>query len=234
MPVAREPSSTPMPRRRNAFCSARTASASSLPIRLGSISMTVTGRAELRVDRRELHADHAAAEHDEALRHGVELERSGRVDAARMVDARDRRRGRARAGRDDGGLELDVLGVLDGHGVRAGEAPAARDDLDAVGLEQPGQALDDAGHDAAAIALDLLEVEIDVAEPDAELREVALRVVVRVRRLDHRLGRDAADVQARTADRHRLLAAYRGGLLDDDDGGTQLRGADRRWIAARP
>ena len=118
--------------------------------------------------------------------------------------------------------------------VRAGEAPAAQDDLDAVGLEQPGQALDDAGHDAAAIALDLLEVEIDVAEPDAELREVPLRVVVGVRRLDHRLGRDAADVQARAANRHRLLAAYRGGLLDDDDGSTQLRGADRRWIAARP
>ena len=112
--------------------------------------------------------------------------------------------------------------------------PRPSDDLDAVGLEQPGQALDDAVDDAAAIALDLLEVEIDVAEPDAELREVPLRVVVGVRRLDHRLRRDTAHVQARTANRQRLLAAYRGGLLDDDDGGTQLRGADRRWIAARP
>ena len=101
-------------------------------------------------------------------------------------------------------------------------------------LSSPAEALDDAVDDAAAVVLDLLEVEIDVAEPHAELREVALRVVVGVRRLDHRLGRDAADVEARAANRHRLLAAYRRRLLDDDDGRTQLRGADRRWIAARP
>ncbi len=224
--VARAPSSTAMPRRRNAFCSAATASESSLPIRFGSISMTETADAELRVDRRELHADHAAAEHEQPPRHGVQLERSGGVDAARVVDPGDRRSGGARAGRDHGALELDVLASLDRERVGPVEAPAPLDDLDAVALEQPGEALDDAVHDPAAVALHLLEVEIDVAEAHAELREVALRVVVGVRRLHHRLGRDAADVEARAA--HRL------GLFDDHDRGPQLRGADRRGIAARP
>ncbi len=150
------------------------------------------GRAELRVDGGELDADHAAAEHGQAPRHGVQLERAGRVDAARVVDAGNRRGGRARARRDDGALELDVLAALDGQRVRPGEAAAALDDLDAVGLEQPGEALDDAVHDAAAVALHLLEVEIDVADAHAELCEVPLRVVVGVRGLHHGLRRDAA------------------------------------------
>ena len=93
-------------------------------------------------------------------------------------------------------------------------------------LSRPGEALDDAVDDAAAVALHLLEVEVDVADPHAELREVPLRVVEGVRGLHHRLGRDAADVEAGAA--HRL------GLLDDHDRRTQLRRADRRWIAARP
>ena len=83
--------------------------------------------------------------------------------------------------------------------VRAREAAAALDDLDAVALQQAAEALDDAVDDAAAVALHLLEVEVDVAERDAELREVPLRVVVGVRGLHHRLRRDAADVQARAA-----------------------------------
>ena len=87
------------------------------------------------------------------------------------------------------------------------EAAAALDDLDAVALEQAGEALDDAVDDAAPVALHLLEVEVDVAEAHAELREVPLRVVVGVRGLHHRLGRDAADVQAGAAN-HRRFAAH--------------------------
>ena len=104
-------------------------------------------------------------------------------------------------------LNCDVLATLDGQRVRAAEAAVALDDLDAVALEQPGEALDDAVHDAAAVALHLLEVEVDVAEAHAQLREVPLRVVVGVRRLHHRLGRDAANVEARAAN-HRRFAAH--------------------------
>ena len=111
--------------------------------------------------------------------------------------------------------------------------PRPLDDLDAVALEQAGQALDDAVHDAAAVALHLLEIEIDVAEAHAQLREMRLRVVVGVRRLHHRLGRDAANVEARAAN-HRRFAAHLRRLFDDDDGCPQLSGADRRRIAARP
>ena len=163
-------------------------------------------RAELGVDRRELDADHAAAEHGQALRHGIQLERAGGVDAARVVDAGDRRRG----GREPVAITA-LLNWMSSPPSTASvfgpaEAAAALDDLDAVALEQAGQALDDAVDDAAAVALHLLEVEVDVADAHAELREMPLRVVVGVRGLHHRLRRDAADVEAGAAD-HADLAA---------------------------
>ena len=67
------------------------ASASSIGIRWSRNSTIVTSVPKCAEDRRELAADHAAAEHDQALRHLGDGEQAGRVDAARVVDAVDRR-----------------------------------------------------------------------------------------------------------------------------------------------
>ena len=78
--------------------------------------------AEAAEDRGELAADDAAAEHDEPLRHLRLREQAGRVDAARRVEALDRRAERERAGGDDRRLEGDVLPALDRDRVRVLEA----------------------------------------------------------------------------------------------------------------
>ena len=62
--------------------------------------------AEAAEDRRELAADDPAAEHDEPARHLRLGEQPGRVDAARRVEAGDRRPQRERPGRDDRRAEL--------------------------------------------------------------------------------------------------------------------------------
>ena len=110
-------------------------------------------------------------------------------------------RGRARAGRDHGVLEADVLAALDRERVGAGEAAAALDDLDAVGLQQPGEALHDAVDDAAACWPAPASKSISTLPTlHAELCERAVCVVDGVGALHHRLRRDAADVQAGAAD----------------------------------
>ena len=97
--------------------------------------------AEALEDRGELAADDPAAEHDEPARHLALGEQPGRVDAERRVEAFDRRTQRVRAGGDDRALEGDVLPALDRDRVRVLEAPGALDPLDAVRLEQAGDAL---------------------------------------------------------------------------------------------
>ena len=103
----------------------------------------------MREDRRELAADHAAAEHDQALGHVVDLEQP--------VESRQRAWSMpgigGRGGRDPVAmtalLKRDVLPALDLQRVRAREAAPALDDLDADALHEPAEALDDAVHDAA-------------------------------------------------------------------------------------
>ena len=150
-----------------------------------------------------------------------------RVDAARRVEPGDRRPDRERAGGDDRALEVrrpppPSTAIVFG----AGERPLAVDPLDAVRLEQRGDA---AGHlvdDGVLPRGDRAEVERRVGGPDAELRERLARVVVGVRALHPRLRRDAPDAQARAAE-------LRLGL-DARDLAAQLRGADRRRVAGRP
>ena len=123
-------------------------------------------------------------------------------------------------------LKFDVLPALDRDRVRAGERPLAVDPLDAVRLEQGGDA---AGHlvdDGVLPRGDRGEVERRVGGPDAELGERLARVVVGVRALHPRLRRDAPDAQARAAE-------LRLGL-DARDLAAELRGADRRRVAGRP
>ena len=69
------------------------------------------------------------------------------------------------------------------------------------------------------------EVEVRLADPDAELREALLGLPEREGGLHPRLRRDAADAEAG--------AAELGLLLDAGDRRAQLRGADRGGVAAR-
>ena len=64
-------------------------------------------RAQLGVERADLDADVAAADHDEPLGDGVERERAGRIDDAVAVELEARDLDRARAGRDHDVVGLD-------------------------------------------------------------------------------------------------------------------------------
>ena len=58
-------------------------------------------RAERVIDGRHLQADDAAADDQQPLRHAVQLERSGRIDDARIVVRNERQFHGLRSGRDD-------------------------------------------------------------------------------------------------------------------------------------
>ena len=92
---------------------------------------------------------------------------------------------------------------------------------------RPRETAYDPVDDAAAVRLHLVEVERDAVDLDAERRHALTRLVERVRRLHHRLRRDAPDVEAGAAD------AAEKPLLDAHDRRAELDGADRCGIAAR-
>src|SRR5215203_1975888 len=173
-------------------------------------------------DRRELAADDPAAQHHEPARDLRLREQAGGVDAARRVEARNRRRKRKRPRGDDRRAELHVLPALDRDSVRVLEASRALHPLDAVRLEQRRDAarhlLDDAGLPLVGGA----EVELRLADLNAELRERLLGLLDRERRLHPCLGRDAPDAQAGPAEL--------GLLLDADRLRAELGGADRSGV----
>ena len=115
----------------------------------------------------------------------------------------------------DGGLtavvELDVDGVL------IGERAGALDVLDAVLLEEE---LDTLGEAADGLVLglhELGEVELDIADLDTAVFRVVENLVVKMRVVEERLGGNATDVQAGTAEGAALLDAgdlYPGNMRD--------------------
>src|SRR6188472_2106037 len=181
-------------------------------------------RPEAAEDARELAADDAAAEDDEPPWNLRLREQSGRVDDARRVEAFDRRAQRVRAGRDDRLLECDVLGAVDRERVRVLEAAGALDPLNPVRLEEARDAVRHLLRDAILPRVGGCEVEGGRADLDAELAERLLRFLDRVGGLHPGFRRDAADAEARAAEL-RLL-------LDANGVRAQLRGADRRGVAA--
>src|SRR6185503_12147407 len=68
------------------------------------------------------------------------------------------------------------------------------------------------------------QVELDAGDLDAVGGEALLRLREGLARVEERLARDAADAEAR--------AAERGRLLDDGDAHAELRGADGARVAA--
>ena len=159
-------------------------------------------------------------------RRGTSVCASRPVESTQRSDSRPGIGGRIgnEPGRDDRRLEVDVLAALDRDRVRARELAVALDPLDAVGLEEPGDAarhlLDDAGLPLVGGG----EIELRRLDRDAELRERVVRLVEEVRGLHPGLGRDAPDAQAG--------AAELGLLLDARDLRAQLGGADRCGVAA--
>ena len=104
------------------------------------------------------------------------------------------------------------------------DAPAG-DDGDLVRLDDARDPVHEPVDDALLVRLGLGEVELRRRDLHAELREVAVRLLERMRGLHPRLRRDAAHGDARPADPVRL---------DQHDAGAELGGADRRGIATRP
>src|SRR5439155_6345535 len=181
--------------------------------------------AEAPEDRRELAADDAAAQDDEPLRHlGLREQRLG-VDAAWRVEAVDRRPERKRAGRDDRRLEGDVFAPFERDRVGVPEAAGALDPLDAVGLEEAGDALRHLVDDLRFPFIRRREIEARSADLDAELGEGVLCLFNRERGLNPRFRWNAADTEAR--------ATELGLLLDTHRPGAELTRPDRGGVAAR-
>ena len=107
--------------------------------------------AELGVEGADLDADVAAADHDEPLGHGREVQRAGRVDDPLAVELEPRNLDRPRAGGDDDRAGLDRRRCrslpVELDGVAGDDARVARAVVAAVGLEQrlhaAGQLADD-------------------------------------------------------------------------------------------
>src|SRR5690606_31348934 len=178
--------------------------------------------AQRRVDVGELEADRAAADHQQAARHlPADLQGARRVDEPLAVDLEpgDARRPRAR-GDDEPLRPVALAGDLDL--VLAHEPRLALQELDLVALEELRDAARHLLDDAGLEGLDLSEVELRLAEPDAD--PIGLAAVPDLGgHVQQGLGRDAADVEAHAPDVP---------LLGAGDLQAQLRGADGGVVAA--
>ena len=171
-------------------------------------------------DARELDTDDAAAEDGDLLRHMVELQRLlGGDDAPADLEARQR--ARVGAGREDDVLARDRV-VADLHRGGGGQSTLALDGRDAARLEQALEALVLARHDRFAVLRDARNVDALEGGLHAERLRVAGRVGD-LGRVQHRLCRNASDVQARAA--HLVL-------LDEADAHAELAGAQRGGVAS--
>src|SRR5690606_10685248 len=122
--------------------------------------------------------------------------------------------------------DLDAIDVV----VAADEAPEALQPRDLVLAEQELDALGHPAHDRRLARLHLRDVEAHAVDVDA-VRAVALaHQLVSLAGSEQRLRRDAADVQAGSAERE--LAFVVAPALDAGDVHAELRGADRRDVAA--
>src|SRR5690606_31772994 len=119
-----------------------------------------------------------------------------------------------------------LLHLDDAVRVQGGEAVEGRD---LVGLEQHRDAAGELLHDAVLAGDHRRHVDLRVAGADAVLRERVHQVVVLVRGVEQRLGRNAAHAQAGAAEGRFAVLAERG--VDAGDLHAQLRRADRGVVA---
>src|SRR3954451_2990602 len=115
-----------------------------------------------------------------------------------------------------------VRRVADGHLVRAGHPTLALDDVDPAALDQTGQTLEEAGDDLVLVGID--PGHVDALEGGRHSELVGLPGLVRdLRCVEQRLGRDAADMEAGTAE----VA-----LLDQPHRQSQLGCSERARVPA--
>ena len=167
----------------------------------------VDPRAERRVDRRHLEPDDAAADDQHALRDLAQLERAGRIDDARVF-RHERQLHRLRARRDDRVLELhDFLAVslaarrLHFEMVRideTGRCPCTTSTLRAFAMpaRPPVNLLTTPSLQPRSLSRSIFGLP-NVMPCSAE----CLRLRRSPARVQQRLRRDAADVQAHAAER---------------------------------
>ena len=180
-----------------------------------------------------LEADHAGADDAEALRDLGEVERADVVDDALAVELRERQLDRIRTGRENHVLagQLDLAAVVLLHlddlaRVQRAEAVIRRH---LVGLEQRRDAAGELLHDLVLAPDHRADVDLRVLRRDAVLAEQVMQVVPLARAVEQRLRRNAADAQARAAERRLAVLAERG--VDAGRLQAQLRGADGRVVA---
>ena len=186
-------------------------------------------RAEAREHRSELDADRARAQNNKGFRHLFQFKQLVAGDDMRAVYGQIRQRARHRPRRDDrvfGAHGLSrAAGVGDGDLARLVNVRRALDDLHLVLLHQELDALGALQNDLALVLLRLLEVELNIADGDADALSV-LELVVNIGGVQQGFRRDAAAQQTGAAE---ILV-----LFDDRRAQSQLSGADRSHITARP
>ena len=178
--------------------------------------------------RAELQPDDAGADDEKLLRHLGKLERTGRRHDALLVDVDAVEPRDVRAGGDDDVLGLQRLrlavGVCHLDFARRDDAAGTVKRVDLVLLEQKRDAVD--------VAVDVLllvfeqrgKIDARLADLDAHLRKTVAGLFIELRGMQHRLGRNAADIEAGAAE---------GGVFLDDGGfQPELRGTNGADIAA--
>ena len=149
-----------------------------------------------------------------------QLERAGRVDDALVVGQPGQRRG-ARAGGDHAVVELDLRPV-DVHRAVGCEPGRAAHDVHLALLGEPVEAARQLADHLVLPAAERVEVDLGLAEPDAEVARLS-GLGDHASRVQDRLRRDAADVQADPAER--LVA------LDERHVEAEVGGAERGRVA---
>ena len=178
------------------------------------------------IDRGHLQADDAAAQDQQPLGDGGQLQGAGGVHHPRVLvgEAGDTHRGRA-AG-DDGVVEqhIDVaLAGLDADAVGGLEAARALHHPDLALLGHGRQAAGELGYHLVLVGAQLVDVDLRLAEGNAQVGHLA-RLVEDGRGVQQGLGGDAAHVQADPA--------QVGVALDQDHALAEVRGAEGGGIAA--
>src|SRR5690606_23708575 len=198
-------------------------------------------RAERVVDVGKLESDRAATDDGERLRERLREDGVVRAPDPVAVDLEHRERARARAGRDDDVLRLeDPLLTLPGRRLVAVARVLARVDLDLPAAQETAPPLDvldlvlpeEEGHALGALLGDLAaplrgraDVQLQIADLDAEIVEPGREPPGVIRRFEHRLGRDATPV---VADAAQLLCLYARDLE------SELRRPDRGHVTPGP
>ncbi len=147
----------------------------------------------------ELHPDDAAADDDDALRQGFHGQDLVGVHDVGAVDSLDGDPAGLRARGDEDLVALDFFARLaDLNGLRVDEGRRSLDDLHLLGLQQGAHAAGELGHDGVLAGHDGAEVHFIALASDAEHVRLFHRPGNR-RRLQERLGGDAAPVEARAS-----------------------------------